>query len=40
MIPKKISTMFSQDAEVGVKCIVTRGCFASHAVTVGCLWVA
>ena len=25
MIPKKISTMFSQDAEVGVKCMVIRG---------------
>ena len=40
MIPKKISTMFSQDPEVGVKCIVTRGFLASQAVTAGCLWVA
>ena len=40
MIPKKISTMFSQEPEVGVKCNCTRGCLASHAVTFGCLWVA
>ena len=25
MIPKKISTMFSQDPDVGVKCRVIRG---------------
>ncbi len=40
MIPKKISTMFSQDPEVGVKCMVIRGLRASHALTAGCLWVA
>ncbi len=40
MIPKKISTMFSQDPDVGVKCSVARGCLASHAWTLGCLWVA
>jgi hypothetical protein len=39
MIPKKIS-MFSQDPDVGVKCRVIRGFFASHARTAGCLWVA
>ncbi len=39
MIPKKISTMFSQDPEVGVKCIVMRGFLASHAWTAGCLCV-
>jgi len=36
-IPKKISTMFSQDPEVGVKCRVMRRSFASQAVTLG--WV-
>jgi hypothetical protein len=40
MIPKKISTMFSQDPEVGVKCRVIRGFLASQACTSGCLWVA
>ena len=40
MIPKKISTMFSQDPLVGVKCRVTRGFFSSQATTLGCLWVA
>jgi hypothetical protein len=40
MIEKKISTMFSQDPEVGVKCRVIRGLRASQAFTAGCLWVA
>jgi hypothetical protein len=34
------TTMFNHDPEVGVKCIVTRGCLASHAFTAGCLCVA
>jgi hypothetical protein len=38
MMPKKISTMLSQDPEVGMKCRVIRGCFASQACTSGCLW--
>jgi hypothetical protein len=37
---KKRSTMLSQDALVGVKCMWKRGCLASHAFTSGCLWVA
>jgi hypothetical protein len=40
MIPKKISTMFSHDPLVGVKCSVVRGLRFSHLVTAGCLWVA
>ena len=40
MIPKKISTMFSQEPDVGVKCRVIRGLRASQAFTAGCLWVA
>lgn len=40
MIPKKISTMFNHEPEVGVKCIVIRGLRASQARTAGCLWVA
>jgi hypothetical protein len=32
--------MFSQDPEVGVKCSVIRGFFASQACTAGCLRVA
>ena len=40
MMPKKIQTMFSQDPEVGVKCMVIRGFRASQAFTFGCLWVA
>ncbi len=40
MIPKKISTMFSHDPDVGVKCSVIRGLRASQAFTAGCLWVA
>jgi hypothetical protein len=38
--PKNISTMLSQDPEVGVKCMVMRGFCASQALTLGCLWVA
>ena len=37
---KKRSTRLSQDEDVGVKCILKRGCRASHACTLGCLWVA
>src|ERR1019366_2589976 len=37
---KKPSTALSQDAEVGVKWNVQRGCRASHCRTFGCLWVA
>src|SRR6476620_999613 len=37
MMPKKISTMLSQDPEVGVKCMVTRGFCASQALTLVCL---
>jgi hypothetical protein len=40
MIPKKISTRFSQEPEVGVKCSVIRLFLPSHAVTLACLWVA
>ena len=40
MIPKKTSAVFSHEPEVGVKCNCTRGCLASHAWTLGCLWVA
>ena len=40
MMPKKISTRFIQDPEVGVKCIVIRGLRSSQALTLGCLWVA
>ena len=39
MMPKKISTMFIHDPEVGVKCSVIRGFLASQAATAGCLWV-
>ena len=35
MIPKKISTMFSHDPEVGVKCRVTRLFLSSHRLTSG-----
>jgi hypothetical protein len=38
MMPKKISTMFSHDPEVGVKCRVIRGLRAGQAVTVGWVW--
>jgi hypothetical protein len=40
MIPKKISTMFNQHPEVGVKYSVIHRLRANQAVTVGCLWVA
>jgi len=40
MIPKKISTMFNHDPQVGVKCRVIRGFQASHAFTTGWLCVA
>ena len=39
-LAKKSSTALSQDAEVGVKWKVQRGSRASHARTLGCLWVA
>jgi phage terminase large subunit GpA-like protein len=39
MSPKKRSTRLSHEAEVGVKCRWKRGCLASHAFTLGCLWV-
>ena len=35
MMPKKISTMFSQEPEVCVKCIVTRGFCVSPASVMG-----
>jgi hypothetical protein len=37
MMPKKISTMLSQDPDVGVKCSVIRGCLVGQASTSGCL---
>ncbi len=40
MMPKKISTMFIHAPEVGVKCMVTRGFWASQFLTLGCLCVA
>ena len=39
-LAKKPSTALSQDAEVGVKWKVHRGCRANHCRTFGCLWVA
>src|SRR5208282_3337068 len=39
-LAKKPSTALSQDAEVGVKWNVQRGCRANHWRTFGCLWVA
>jgi hypothetical protein len=39
-LAKNPSTALSQDAEVGVKWKVQRGCRASHCRTFGCLWVA
>jgi hypothetical protein len=39
-VEKKFSTAFSQDAEIGVKWNVQRGCRFSHACTFGCLCVA
>src|SRR5215831_6264521 len=35
---KKVSTALSQEAEVGVKWKIQRGCRASQANTLGCLW--
>jgi hypothetical protein len=32
--------LFSHDAEVGVKCMLNRGCFAGYSCTAGCLCVA
>ena len=40
MMPKKISAMLSQLPDVGVRCMWTRGCLASEAWILGCLWVA
>jgi hypothetical protein len=40
MMPKKISTMFSHEQLVGVKCSVTLGFLASHRRMLSCLWVA
>jgi hypothetical protein len=40
MIPKKISTRFSRDALVALKCSVIRALWPSQALTFGCLWVA
>ena len=37
---KNLSTMFSQDAEVGVKCMWKRFFCKSHFCTFWCLWVA
>ena len=37
---KKRSTMFSQEAEVGVKCKWKRGCALIQRFTAGVLWVA
>jgi hypothetical protein len=39
MIEKNASTRLSQLPDVGVKCSVILGFFASHALTLGCLWV-
>jgi hypothetical protein len=39
-VAKKPSTALSQDADVGVKWNVQRGCWDSHSRTLGCLWVA
>ena len=37
---ENVSTAFSQEPEVGVKWKVQRGCRASQARTLGCLWAA
>ena len=37
MIPKNTSTRLSHEPDVGVKCSVTRGCFASQRLDVGVL---
>ncbi len=39
MIEKKTGTRFSHDPDVGVKCKVIRGFFASQARTSGCVCV-
>ena len=39
-LAKKPSTALSQDADVGVKWNVQRGCLVNHWRTFGCLWVA
>src|SRR5208282_6305520 len=39
-VAKKPSTALSQDADMGVKWNVQRGCRDSHWRTFGCLWVA
>lgn len=39
-VAEKRSTMFSQEAEVGVKSMTKRGCLASHSCTTGCLCIA
>jgi hypothetical protein len=39
MIEKKISTVFSHDPDVDVKCKVTRGFLASQARTSAWMWV-
>lgn len=39
MMPKKTSTRFSQEPEVGVKCSVILGFLASQALMSACLWV-
>jgi len=40
MSRKTRSTIFSHDAEVGVKCMLKQGCFSSHFCTLECLCVA
>ena len=40
MIPKRISTMFSYEPDVGVKCSVIRLFLSSQARATRCLWVA
>ena len=40
MRPKQRSTWLIQEAQVGVQCKVYRDRRASHALTLGCLWVA
>ena len=39
-LAKNVSTALSQEHEVGVKWKVQRGWRPSHAITLGCLWVA
>lgn len=40
VMPKKISTVFSHEQLVGVKCMVIRGILSSQARALGWLWVA